>query len=306
MKQFLLGALCMFMFVLFIVIQLNIDDDVHLTKELYNFNWLRNSNYLTLFVKPEVDTEIYLPRNINSTKERDSIACFVLSSPKNFDARNAIRQTWGTVMKPLFVIARSDNETMRLVISEAKLFNDIIVEDFQDSYVNLTIKTAFAMKHFLRHFSNSTYFFKIDDDVYLNVENLKKMLEDDNIPKDAIIGRKVTDLRPHREKGDKMYVPYWLYEEDAFPPFHDGPAYLIPGNWQSPTQLAEFNQKIFRFRLHDPKHLRDINDHSVLHNRRRFLLGRSCRKNAEYNFVQQQTFQNVPSDVHISMLPQVT
>lgn len=230
MKQFVLGALSIFMLVLFVLLQLNIDDDVHVAKQFNDFNWLRNLNLLPSFVRPGVDTELFLPVNINGTKERDLIACFVLSSPKNVIARNAIRQTWGIAMKPLFVIALSDNETMSLVINEAELHNDIIVEDFIDSYVNLTIKTAYAMKHFLRHFSNSKYFFKIDDDVYLNVENLMKMINDDALPKDAIVGRKVTDSKPHREKDSKLYIPYWLYEDEAFPPYHDGPSYIIPGN----------------------------------------------------------------------------
>jgi hypothetical protein len=229
MKQLMLSWLCIFMLVLFIFFQLNIDDDVRVAKPLNDFNWLRNLNYLPSFVRPEVDTQLYLPSNLNGTKERNLIMCFVISSPKNVRERNAIRQTWGSVIKPIFIIARSDNETTRLVISEAMLFNDVIVEDFVDTYVNLTIKTAFAMKHFLRHFKNSTYFFKIDDDVFLNVENLLKMIDDENVPKDAIIGRKVTDSKPHREKDSKLYIPYWLYEEESFPPYHDGPAYLIPG-----------------------------------------------------------------------------
>lgn len=234
MKKFLLAALCMSMFLLLIVYQ-TIEDDVEsltMTHQLNDFEWLRNSTYLSKYVKPHEATELYLPKHINETRERQNIACFVLSSPKNVLERNAIRKSWGTVIKPLFLIAESDNETMRLVFSEAMIFNDIIVESFQDSYVNLTLKTAFAMKHFLRHFKNSSYFLKIDDDVYLNADNLKKMIDDQNTPKDSIIGRKVTYLKPHREIDSKLYIPHWMFEGDEFPPYIDGPAYLIPGRFQ--------------------------------------------------------------------------
>lgn len=239
MKKFLLAVLSLSMFLFFIVFQITIEDDAVSTTvihQLNDFEWLRNSQYLSTYVKPNEASELYLPKHINETQERERIACFVLSSPKNVLERNAIRRTWGTIIKPLFLIARSDNETMRLVISEAMLFNDIIVEDFQDSYVNLTLKTAFAMKHFLRHFKNSSYFLKIDDDVYLNVVNLKKMIDDENTPNDSIIGRKVTYLKPHREIDSKLYIPYWMYEGDEFSPYVDGPAYLIPGWFSTSSQ----------------------------------------------------------------------
>lgn len=237
MKKFLVAVLSLSMFLLFIVFQITVEDDAELsttmTHQLNDFEWLRESKNLSEYVKPDEATELYLPKHINGIEERDNIACFVLSSPKNVLERNAIRRTWGSIIKPVFLIAKSDNETMRLVISEAMLFNDIIVEYFQDSYVNLTLKTAFAMKHFLRHFKNSTYFLKIDDDVYLNVDNLKKMIDDEKTPKDSIIGRKVTYLKPHREIDSKLYIPHWMFEGDEFSPYIDGPAYLIPGECQT-------------------------------------------------------------------------
>lgn len=114
-------------------------------------------------------------------------------------------------------------------MNEAKVFDDIIVENFVDSYMNLTIKTAFAMKYFTKHFAASKYFFKIDDDVLLHVENLNEMLEDENLPKNSIIGRLGESIKPHRDRENKWYLPYWLYGDASFPSYIDGPAYIIPG-----------------------------------------------------------------------------
>lgn len=230
MKKNVLGGLFITMLVLFVYIQLDIEDvDVHVVSRVHDFDWLRNRNFLPTFVHPDNDTELFLPFNLSDTVERHFIACFVLSAPKNMSARTAIRQTWGSALKPVFVIGRSDVATDRLVISEARLFNDIIVEDFHDVYLNLTLKTAFAMKHFLRHFRNSTFFFKIDDDVYLNVDNLLAMIRDESASKNAIVGHLVPRAKPQREKESKYYLPHWLYEDDLYPPYHEGPAYLIPG-----------------------------------------------------------------------------
>lgn len=215
----------------FVILQTSVERIVLLGKVLDEFDWLRNSNYLSSFVRPGIGTEIHLPTNINALPQRDEIACFVMSAPRNKLARSAIRRTWGKVLKPLFIMGLSDNETTSSVRNEAKVFNDIIVEDFVDSYMNLTVKTAFAMKHFLRHFKDSVYFLKIDDDVLLNTKNLYKYLSDESVPKDAVIGRRGLSIKPHRDRESKWYIPRWLYGNESFPPYIDGPIYLIPGGF---------------------------------------------------------------------------
>lgn len=143
------------------------------------------------------------------------------------------------------MLGLSDNATMRVVENEAKVFDDVIVEDFIDDYSNLTIKTAFAMKHFSRHFNNSKYFLKIDDDVFLNPKNLYSLLKSEHRPRNSIIGRIGRSKKPHRDRENKYYTPYWLYGEDSFPSYIDGPAYLIPGmNARNMPQYLLFSSQI--------------------------------------------------------------
>lgn len=195
----------------------------------YEFEWLRNKNFLPLFVRPELDTALLVPRDLNSTFDRNFIACYVVSCPENLDARNAIRRTWGEHFKPFFVIARRADASLNAVIEEAEKYDDIIIEDFEENYVNLTIKVAFAMKHFIRYTPRSKFFFKIDDDVFLNIDNLYKLLA--KAPSDSLIGQVETHAKPFREKNHKWQIPDFLYGDDEFPPYLDGPAYLIPGNY---------------------------------------------------------------------------
>lgn len=205
-------------------------------------DWLRNLNNLSLFVRPHSTTAIISPRyndTIVGQIRRREIACFVISSPNNALQRSVIRRTWGKSIKPLFLLGltRTDGSvsvdeshaTMSAIQNEAQLFNDIIVEDFIDSYQNLTIKTAFALKHFVTHFRDTTFFFKIDDDVAMNVDRLIEFLNSNEVTGNEIIGMKGTSLLPHRERESKWYIPYWMYNEDKFPDYLDGPAYLIPG-----------------------------------------------------------------------------
>lgn len=181
--------------------------------------------YLSQYIRPDEETALIVPKDINNELQRKFISCFVISSPKNSPARNAIRLTWGMIMKPIFLMGISDSNTMVNVAKEAQQFNDIIVEDFIESYQNLTIKTGFAMKNFVKHFNNSKFFFKIDDDLFLNPKNLFKLLDGS----DVIIGKEVTALKPIRNKNHKWYVPKSLFKEERFPPYVCGGAYVIPG-----------------------------------------------------------------------------
>jgi hypothetical protein len=192
-----------------------------------SFEWLRNNNFLPHYVKPDEDTAIFVPKNMSAIIERKFIACFVISAPKSRQRRNAVRETWGKLIKPIFLIGQSDKHTMKSVIQEAHEFNDIIIEDFLDSYMNLTIKTAFAMKNFVTHFKSSKYFFKIDDDAFLNVEGLYKHLKD--VPENSLVGQSEFHSIPIRDENHRWYIPEFLFEGDIFPPYLLGLSYLIPG-----------------------------------------------------------------------------
>lgn len=217
----------------FVILQLSVEKIVFLGSVSDEFNWLRNTNYLSSFIRPRLDTALLEPSGMTTLPHRSDIVCFVMSAPKHRLARSVIRRTWGKRIKPLFLVGTSDNDTMSILVNEAKVFNDIIVEDFVDTYMNLTLKTAFAMKHFLRHFSGSRYFLKIDDDVLLNVDNLFAMLNDEHLPSNSIIGAQGRSVKPHRDRESKWYIPHWLYGNDSFPRYIDGPAYLIPGEDKS-------------------------------------------------------------------------
>lgn len=203
----------------------------------YDFEWLRDNNNLTVFVRPDVDTALIMPKKLCNPSQRDLIACIVISSPRNVEARNAIRETWGRLLKPLFLIGVRDNGTFAAVANEAEIYDDIVVEDFFDSYLNLTIKTAFAMKTFLKHFKTSKYFLKIDDDAYLNFRSLCKLLK--CVPKNALVGRVANKSRPIRNQRDKWFVPRFLYPERFFPDYIYGLAYIIPGEilFSRPTNI---------------------------------------------------------------------
>jgi hypothetical protein len=196
---------------------------------------------LASFLKPDKDTAIIVPKFINATNERKFLASFVISSPENHLARQVIRETWGSMIKPLFLVGRNDNEEKWLddVKREAVKFDDIILDDFIDSYENLTVKTGFAMKNFIRYFNDSSrYFMKIDEDVTLNVEKLYKLLE--NVPKAALVGALTDETRPIRDINDKWFIPKCQHQKEFYPKYLQGAMYLIPG-WPERMIKKAFN-----------------------------------------------------------------
>lgn len=220
------------------MIQLNGDDEEKekIAIKFCDENRDRGRKSLSSFLQPERDTAIIVPNLINATSERKFIACFVLSSPENFKIRHVIRDTWGTLVKPIFLIGTSSssivntskvgNDTITIK-HEAEIFNDIILEDFIDTYDNLTLKTGFALKNFLRHFRHSKYFMKIDDDVLLNVAKLHEALRE--APENSLIGQLTKNSRPVQDVTNKWFMPECIYKDEFYPDYLQGPAYIIPG-----------------------------------------------------------------------------
>ena len=63
-------------------------------------------------------------------------------------------------------------------MSEAEEHNDMVVEDFQESYLNLTVKTTYLLKWLnASHCSRARFILKVDDDVYVNPANLWATLQ---------------------------------------------------------------------------------------------------------------------------------
>ena len=67
------------------------------------------------------------------------------------------------------------------VTTEAEDNNDIVLEDFHDTYLNLTLKTTFLLKWVTSRCSNAKFVFKVDDDVFVNPEKLWSTLESSHL-----------------------------------------------------------------------------------------------------------------------------
>ncbi|CAG9765803.1 unnamed protein product [Ceutorhynchus assimilis] len=118
------------------------------------------------------------------------LAVIVTSAPKNLEARNTIRSTWGKndeQVKTFFMLgAVDDADVQETIFKEHLQYHDIVQGNFFDSYFNLTYKTVMALKFITYHCTNATYILKTDDDVFVNMPLLKNFLINDLSPFGAV------------------------------------------------------------------------------------------------------------------------
>lgn len=115
------------------------------------------------------------------------------------------------------------------MLSEAQKYGDIVVEDFIDSYTNLTLKSVFMLKWVVNHCSSVPFVLKTDDDMLINIRGLLKDLTNDTYSpsQPMIIGMIQKQAKPFRSRSSKWYLPFWLYQERYLPTFAAGTGYVM-------------------------------------------------------------------------------
>lgn len=140
--------------------------------------WSKNvSRNISDYINLEVTN---LPNNFCVSKT--TLLVIVFSKPTNFYSRTAIRDNWGKHISrknaSLFFLMGHCNrsEIKKLNRLEQVKYKDIIMENFVDTYQNLSLKALLMLKLFAAQ-KNCNYLIKTDDDVFLNVPLLVKELE---------------------------------------------------------------------------------------------------------------------------------
>ncbi|GCB78078.1 beta-1,3-galactosyltransferase 1 [Scyliorhinus torazame] len=202
----------------------------------------------------------YLINEPNKCEEFSPFLVILVSTThKEFDARQAIRETWGDennfkgiLVITLFLLGRNtDNVLNEMVEQESQIFHDIIVEDFLDSYHNLTLKTLMGVKWIANFCSKAKYVMKTDSDIFVNMDNLiYKLLKPNTKPRRRYFTGYVIHGGPIRDIRSKWYMSRDLYPDNNYPPFCSGTGYVFS------TDVAE---AIYKTSLHTRMlHLEDV------------------------------------------------
>nr|CAD7397336.1 unnamed protein product [Timema cristinae] len=242
-----------------------------------DLTWLRRSRNAQRYVRPLVDTALL--GALCSGTEPHQLLLLVSSAPRGGDRRKVVRETWGDpglrgTRLVFFMGHEGRGDVSQLVrcvpgltqtllsgqtdlVEEARRYQDLVVEDFLDSYGNLTLKSLFMLKWAESHCPETPYLMKTDDDMIVNVRGvLQELRAADDGEELFILGSLVPAGRPyrsgvptapsfcpeylgtlrvsppqcllHRYPRSKWFLPDWLYAEEILPPFLSGTGYAMP------------------------------------------------------------------------------
>lgn len=192
---------------------------------------------------------------VNSSDGQLLLLAFVPVSASNFAVRSLIRSTWAPVLEAtgrvrvVFMLGRAnDSQINDLIQTESRIHQDIVQEDFMDTYRNLSLKTMQGFKWTSEHCSNARFVLKIDDDVVVNVPVLMRVLNAlvsaDTSSDESAFWCKLNPNSPvNRNKTSKFYVPVEHVNQTRYRPYCDGPAYILTSG------LA---RRLFALSLHTP------------------------------------------------------
>lgn len=205
------------------------------------------------------------PNKCSSSEGGEQDQTFLLfaikSSPRNFEQRQAVRETWGKDgvsksglrVRTLFLLGSlgpDDPDLNQLVSLEAEQYGDILQWDFRESFFNLTVKFNALLKWSLKNCPHVSFVFSGDDDVFVNTPAMLSYLQSLKPPKasESYIGHIISTASPLRDPKTKYYIPLSFYD-GPYPAYAGGGGFLISGELLQP--LYYVSQAIPMFPIDD-------------------------------------------------------
>nr|XP_018910325.1 PREDICTED: beta-1,3-galactosyltransferase 1-like isoform X1 [Bemisia tabaci]XP_018910327.1 PREDICTED: beta-1,3-galactosyltransferase 1-like isoform X1 [Bemisia tabaci]XP_018910328.1 PREDICTED: beta-1,3-galactosyltransferase 1-like isoform X1 [Bemisia tabaci]XP_018910329.1 PREDICTED: beta-1,3-galactosyltransferase 1-like isoform X1 [Bemisia tabaci]XP_018910330.1 PREDICTED: beta-1,3-galactosyltransferase 1-like isoform X1 [Bemisia tabaci]XP_018910331.1 PREDICTED: beta-1,3-galactosyltransferas len=164
----------------------------------------------------------------------------VCSSPEKEALRTAIRQTWASLqdqsVRVVFLLghplpSHESAYVQSRISREKEMYQDIIQEDFIDSYNNLTIKSIMMLRWFTKNCERTSYLLKTDDDIFLDFrvlnQSLRRPFPKWIAPDNFLGGTLIRGASPNKDNNDKWFMPNYLYAGSKYPNYLSGTAYLM-------------------------------------------------------------------------------
>lgn len=201
---------------------------------------------------------------IDGSAEKVYLLLVIKSVTASFERRKAIRQTWGDThklhlhleetgysnkglklsgtknsqpltIKRVFLLAKQDLTDRRNVMHqdllerEAEEYQDILQGDFQDSFRNLTLKDIMFLGWQQIYCPKVQFIFKGDDDVFVNIFNVMRYVESQNITvqRSMFTGSVLYPSPRITNPKSKYYVSSNLWPEKYYPPYVSGGGFIM-------------------------------------------------------------------------------
>ena len=182
------------------------------------------------YIHPDQDT--FSIRPSKAKFKGCQLLIVVHSTLEAFHQRQSVRETWiqdfvkyrqtdkenkVQNVSVIFLVGNQNgfgNFTLKSrLLEESAKFDDILQADMVDHYNNLTLKSVFTLKFFLNTSNFDAvppfYLMKVDNDVYLNVPQLLRLLEDKKLTRSPmfLVGHRYpTPKHPHTLKFNQFFI----------------------------------------------------------------------------------------------------
>nr|GMD16970.1 hydroxyproline O-galactosyltransferase GALT6-like [Ipomoea batatas] len=156
----------------------------------------------------------------------------ILSAGNHFAERMAVRKSWMqhesikslNVVARFFVAMHRKNEVNVELMKEAEFFGDIVIVPYMDNYDLVVLKTVAICEYAIRIMA-SKYIMKCDDDTFVRIDALMNEVKKVPHGRSLYVGNINYNHKPLR-KG-KWAVTYEEWSEADYPPYANGPGYII-------------------------------------------------------------------------------
>jgi beta-1,3-galactosyltransferase 1 len=185
------------------------------------------------------------PNVKDNDQSRLLLLVMVMVAAEFTDRRALIRHTWANTslyksneIRVVFVVGLSRNPEINAQVKlEFDKYGDVIREDFQDSYFNITIKVIGAIKWSVEYCSHVEYILRINDDIVVNSRRLISFLKgtwsqlrdrNGSFFKNTFFGMILRHSFPIRNPKSKWFMPSEEYGYSArYLPYMEGSAFIL-------------------------------------------------------------------------------
>ncbi|VFQ73399.1 unnamed protein product [Cuscuta campestris] len=180
----------------------------------------------------------------------------VLSAGNHFAERMAIRRSWmqhkliksSNAVARFFVALHARKEVNLELRKEAEFFRDIVIVPYMDNYDLVVLKTV-AICEFGVHAVSAKNIMKCDDDTFVRLDAVVKEIR--NIPEDKSFYMGNINYYHKPLRSGKWAVTYEEWPEEDYPPYANGPGYIVSSDIAS-SIVSEFEEhKLKLFKMED-------------------------------------------------------
>ncbi|XP_073313063.1 hydroxyproline O-galactosyltransferase GALT2-like isoform X2 [Primulina huaijiensis] len=180
----------------------------------------------------------------------------VLSATNHFAERMTIRKTWmqsvavksSKVAVRFFVALNTRSEVNAILKKEAAYFGDIEILPFMDRYELVVLKTIAICEYGVQN-ATAAYIMKCDDDTFIKIDAVLKEIEGTSPTRSLYLGNLNFLHRPLRT--GKWAVSYEEWPEEIYPPYANGPGYVVSSDIAEYIVIQHQNHRLWLFKMED-------------------------------------------------------